>query len=91
MLMPEGKVVSYESNKLNAHEHKYPTHYLELFAIVHALKAWRHYFIGRKLLLKFLTFILKDEQYFHRSQICYILADPTSIECQAVAGVEWNF
>ena len=39
VLMQEGRWVSYESIKWNVHEHKYPTHDLELLAIVHALKA----------------------------------------------------
>jgi ribonuclease HI len=45
VLMKEGKVVAYASKKL---EQNYPTHDLELAAIVHALKIWRHYMIGNK-------------------------------------------
>jgi hypothetical protein len=33
---------------LRKHEEKYPTHDLELAAIVHALKIWRHYIIGKR-------------------------------------------
>jgi hypothetical protein len=33
---------------LKPHEQNYPTHDLELAAIVHALKIWRHYLIGNK-------------------------------------------
>ena len=33
------------------HEQNYPTHDLELAAIIHALKMWKHYLMGRKLLL----------------------------------------
>ncbi|WVZ97976.1 hypothetical protein U9M48_043471 [Paspalum notatum var. saurae] len=33
---------------LRAHEEKYPTHDLELAAVVHALKIWRHYLLGNK-------------------------------------------
>jgi hypothetical protein len=46
VLMQEGQVVCYESQKLNEHEKKYATHDLELAAIVHALKMWRHYLLG---------------------------------------------
>ncbi|WVZ71094.1 hypothetical protein U9M48_019717 [Paspalum notatum var. saurae] len=34
--------------KLRAHEENYPTHDLELAAVVHALKIWRHYLMGNK-------------------------------------------
>ncbi|KAG8485768.1 hypothetical protein CXB51_019099 [Gossypium anomalum] len=43
VLMQEGKVVAYTSRQLKPHEKNYPTHDLELAAIVFALKIWRHY------------------------------------------------
>jgi hypothetical protein len=46
VLMQDGKVVSYASWQLKKHEENYPTHNLELAAVVHALKIWRHYIIG---------------------------------------------
>jgi hypothetical protein len=51
VLMQGGSVVYYESRKLNEHEVNYVTHDLELAAIVHALKMWRHYLLGRKFVL----------------------------------------
>jgi hypothetical protein len=33
---------------LKIHERNYPTHDLELAAVVHALKTWRHYLYGQK-------------------------------------------
>ena len=48
VLMQEGKVVPYASRKLKSHEKNYPTHDLELAAIVFALKIWRHYLYGEK-------------------------------------------
>jgi hypothetical protein len=39
--------VAYASRQLRKHEEKYPTHALELAAVVHALKIWRHYLIGK--------------------------------------------
>jgi hypothetical protein len=33
---------------LRTHEQNYPTHDLELAAVVHSLKIWRHYLIGNK-------------------------------------------
>jgi hypothetical protein len=47
VLMQEGRVICYASRKLNEHEINYVTHDLELVAIVHALKMWRHYLLGR--------------------------------------------
>jgi hypothetical protein len=46
--MQEGKVVAYSSQQLKIHERNYPTHDLDLAAIVHALKTWRHYLYGQK-------------------------------------------
>jgi ribonuclease HI len=46
VLMQEGQVVCYASRQLRKHEENYPTHDLELAAVVHALKIWRHYLIG---------------------------------------------
>jgi hypothetical protein len=51
VLMDEGHVIFYESIKLNEHEINYVTHDLELVSIVHALKMWRHYFLGRRFIL----------------------------------------
>ena len=48
VLMKEGKVVAYASRQLKSHEKNYPTHDLELAAIVFALKIWRHYLYGKK-------------------------------------------
>ena len=46
--MQEQKVVAYASRQLRPHEVNYPTHDLELAAVVHALKIWRHYLIGNR-------------------------------------------
>ena len=48
VLMQEGKVVAYALRQLKPHEKNYPTHDLELAAIVFALKIWRHYLYGEK-------------------------------------------
>ena len=48
VLMHDGKVVAYASRQLKLHEKNYPTHDLELAAIVFALKIWRHYLYGEK-------------------------------------------
>ncbi|KAL4026266.1 hypothetical protein IC575_014694 [Cucumis melo] len=43
------KVVAYASRRLKSHERNYPTHDLELAAVVFALKIWRHYLYGEKI------------------------------------------
>ncbi|XP_073153193.1 uncharacterized protein [Henckelia pumila] len=43
VLMQDGKVIAYASRQLKIHEKNYPTHDLELAAVVFALKLWRHY------------------------------------------------
>ncbi|KAK8512376.1 hypothetical protein V6N12_037376 [Hibiscus sabdariffa] len=43
VLMQGDNVVAYASRQLKPHELNYPTHDLELAAIVFALKIWRHY------------------------------------------------
>jgi hypothetical protein len=48
VLMQEGRVVAYSSQQLKVHEKNYPIHNLELVAVVHALKTWRHYLYGQK-------------------------------------------
>jgi hypothetical protein len=39
-------VISYSSRQLRCHEENYPTHDLELAALVMALRTWRHYLLG---------------------------------------------
>ncbi|XLU29618.1 hypothetical protein S245_065684, partial [Arachis hypogaea] len=48
VLMQHHKVVAYASRQLRPHERNYPTHDLELAAVVFALKIWRHYLYGVK-------------------------------------------
>ena len=46
VLLQDNHVVAYESIKLKYHENIYATHDLELTAIIHTLKMWRHYLFG---------------------------------------------
>ncbi|KAD2805327.1 hypothetical protein E3N88_38704 [Mikania micrantha] len=48
VLMQRGKVIAYASRQLKPNEVNYPTHDLELAAVVFALKIWRHYLYGVK-------------------------------------------
>ncbi|KAA0043118.1 ty3-gypsy retrotransposon protein [Cucumis melo var. makuwa] len=49
VLMQQGKVVAHAFLQLKSHEQNYPTHDLELAAVVFALKIWRHYLYGEKI------------------------------------------
>ena len=48
VLMQSGRVVAYGSRQLKNHEQSYPTHDMELVAIVFALKIWRYYLYGEQ-------------------------------------------
>nr|GFD02838.1 reverse transcriptase [Tanacetum cinerariifolium] len=46
VLMQHRNVIAYASRQLKPYEVNYPTHDLELAAVVFALKIWRHYLYG---------------------------------------------
>jgi hypothetical protein len=46
VLMQDNRVIAYASRALRPQEQNYPTHDLQLAAMVHALKRWRHYLMG---------------------------------------------
>jgi hypothetical protein len=46
VLMQEGCVISYSSQQLRHHGEHYPTHDLELAAVVLPFWTWRHYLLG---------------------------------------------
>ena len=48
VLMQNGKVVAYASRQLRTNENNYPTHDLELAAVVFVLKIWRNYLYGSR-------------------------------------------
>ena len=52
VLSQNGFVICYESRKLKEHEIHYATHDLELESIVHALRKWRHYLMGKRFELR---------------------------------------
>jgi hypothetical protein len=65
VLMQDGHVVAYASRQLRKHEEKYPTHDMELAAVVHALKIWRHYITGKRC-----------EVYLDHKSLKYIFTQP---------------
>src|SRR3954466_3868832 len=63
--MQERHVLAYASQQLRPHEENYPTHGLELAAVVHALKTWRHYLL-----------VNRCEIYSDHQSLQYILTQP---------------
>jgi hypothetical protein len=57
--MKNGHVIGYESINIKEHERNYATHDLDLVVIVHALKMWRHYLIGKRFELRTYHIVLK--------------------------------
>jgi hypothetical protein len=45
VLVQEGRVISYSSRQLRRHEEHYPTHDIELAAVVMAFRTWHHYLL----------------------------------------------
>ena len=48
VLMQSERVVAYGSRQLKNHEQNYPTHDMDLAAVVFTLKIWRHYLYGKE-------------------------------------------
>jgi hypothetical protein len=46
VLMQNNRVIAYASRALRNHVQNYPTHDLELAAVIHALKIWRHHLMA---------------------------------------------
>ncbi|GKV35907.1 hypothetical protein SLEP1_g44109 [Rubroshorea leprosula] len=46
VLKQKDKIIAYASQQLKPYEENYPTHDLELVAVIFALKIWRHYLYG---------------------------------------------
>jgi hypothetical protein len=51
-LSQNGFFICYESRELKENERNYATHDLDLAAIVHALRKWRHYLMGKRFELR---------------------------------------
>jgi ribonuclease HI len=90
VLMQEGKVVAYASRQLKKHEQNYPTHDLELAAVVHALKIWRNYMIGNKCQIftdhKSLKYIITQKDLNLRQKRCLELIKDYDLDIQYHPG-----
>jgi hypothetical protein len=80
VLMEDGHVVAYASRQLRKHEVNYLTHDLELVAVVHVLKIWWHYLMGKRCELytdhKSLRYIFTQVNLNHRQRRwCELIKD----------------
>jgi hypothetical protein len=48
VLMQDDCVVAYATRQLRKYEVNYPTHDVELAVVIHTLKIWRHYLMGKR-------------------------------------------
>ena len=78
--------------KLKEHEQNFPTYDLELAAIIHALKMWRHYLMGRKFLLKTdntsLKYLFKQLDLNSRQSIWLAFLSEYHFELKHIKGKE---
>lgn len=72
VLMQDGRVVACLSRQLHPHEENYATHDLELAAVMHALKTWQYYLLGKRCEIytdhKNLKYILTQQKLNMRQQ-----------------------
>jgi hypothetical protein len=66
VLSQDNRIVAYFSEKLNDAKNKYSTYDKEFYAIIQALKKWRHYLVPKEFVLysnnQALQFIIRQEK-----------------------------
>ena len=90
VLMQDGKVVAYASRQLQVHEKNYPTHDLELAAVVFALRVWRHYLCGGKCTIytnyKSLKYTMSQKDVSLRRRWCTELFKGLRFDYRSLSG-----
>lgn len=61
VLMQQDRVTAYKSRHLKMHKRNYPTHNLELAAVVFVLRTWCHYLYGMYMLHKRISMPDEDD------------------------------
>ncbi|KAK8684186.1 hypothetical protein V6N13_040216 [Hibiscus sabdariffa] len=78
VLMQEGIVVAYASRKLKTREKNYPTHDIELAAVVFALKIWRHHLYGER------CTVYTNHNSLKANVLAYALSRKVAVELRAM-------
>ena len=82
--------MAYASRQLKVQEQNYPTHDLELAAMIHALKIWRHYLIGDRVLIytdhKSLKYVFTQKELNMRQRRWLELLADYDIDCSITPG-----
>src|SRR6185503_19409300 len=82
--MQDQCVIAYASRALRRHEENYDTHDLELAAVVHALKIWRHYLLDNPVHIyadhKSLKYIFTQNELNLRQRRCLELIKDYNLE-----------
>ena len=90
VLMQERQVVAYASRPLRVYELNYPTHDLELAAVVFALKIWRYYLYGEGFQVfsdhKSLRYLFSQKDLNMRQRRWMELIDDYDVELQYHPG-----
>ncbi|KAL5538385.1 hypothetical protein UlMin_046123 [Ulmus minor] len=94
VLMQHGGVIAYASRQLKDYEKNYPTHDLELAAVVFTLKIWRHYLYGSgvEILVGELSALTLQQTIFNRIRVGQEL-DPSllNIKEEVLEGKHTDF
>jgi hypothetical protein len=94
VLMQENRVIAYASRALRPHEKNYPTHDLELAAVVHTLKLWRHYLMGNRCNIytdhKSLRYIFTQSDLNMRQRRWLELIKDYDLEVHYHPGKQWR-
>lgn len=70
ILSQEGKPIAFHSEKMNETKRKYSSYDLELYALVQALRKWRHYLLPKEFMVFFdnqaLRFLNSQDKLSHK-------------------------
>ncbi|KAG8480814.1 hypothetical protein CXB51_025559 [Gossypium anomalum] len=91
VLMQEGRVVAYASRQLKPHEKNYPTHDLELAAIVFALKIWQHYLFGERCHANVVADVLSHKSLFTLRAMNKVDDELVAKRAECASNVESEF